>query len=125
MPVRIPISQKVGDAVCRMGATSGRTCGTLTVWSVRNKSCVAADSVCRWIDHTMEMSFDSTGGDSGGSVYQFSPTPGYVIGYGTHVHSDVDGTPGANGWFSAIGDGYATHFEKYGWTYTVCTSSGC
>jgi hypothetical protein len=112
--VRIPISQKVGDAVCRMGATSGRTCGTLTVWSVRNQSCVGA--VCRWIDHTMEMSFDSTGGDSGGSVYQFSPTPGYVIGYGTHVHSDVDGTPGANGWFSAIGDEYATHFEKYGWT---------
>jgi hypothetical protein len=120
---RVSGLQHEGDALCRVGATSGRTCGTLTKYDVTNPSCNASGSVCRNILHTNEMSFDSLGGDSGGPVFQYSPTPGYVIGYGTHVHSDVPSKP--RSWFSAIGWGTTAYAAMFPYTYSVCVTSSC
>jgi hypothetical protein len=122
--IRVSGLQLEGDALCRIGATSGRTCGTLTVYDITKPSCNSNRTVCKNIDHTNEVSFDSTGGDSGGPVFQFSPIPGYVIGYGTHVDSEVDG-PGANGWYSAIGWGYTAYASYHPYTYAVCTTASC
>jgi hypothetical protein len=121
--VRSNTQQHEGDALCRVGITSGRTCGTLTLYDETNDSCNPAGTDCRAIDHTNETSFDSLGGDSGGSVFQYSPTPGYVIGYGTHVHS---GTPAqSTSWYSPIGWGYTAYDFYHPYTYHVCVTSAC
>jgi hypothetical protein len=121
--VRANTSQMEGDALCRVGARSGRTCGTLTDYNVTNNSCNPSETDCRPIDHTNEVSFDSLGGDSGGSVFQYSPTPGYVIGYGTHVHS-LD-PAAATGWFSPINYGITTYDAFNPYTYTICVTASC
>ena len=122
-------AQLVGGAVCRTGygtklqGGNGRTCGTIVAANVSKPSCVG--TTCRTIDHTWEVSFDSTSGDSGGPVYAGVTDPGYGTGYGTHVHSDPDGTPGAHGWYSPLGWGQAEFFNRFGVLYRYCLNSSC
>lgn len=120
--VRDSSEQFQGDAVCRVGATSDRDCGTITVVDVANPSCVGA--TCKTINHTKEVSFDSTGGDSGGPVFQYTPAS-TVIAYGTHVHSTADGIPGAHGWYSTITWGRVTYSGFFGYSYSICLTSAC
>lgn len=122
-------AQLVGGAVCRTGygtklqGGNGRTCGTIVAANVSRPSCIG--TTCRTIDHTWEVSFDSTGGDSGGPVYAGVTDPGYGTGYGTHVHSDPDGTPGAHGWYSPLGWGKAEFFNRFGVLYRYCLNTSC
>jgi len=110
--------QSQGDGVCRMGTgnSSERNCGTIKLVDVQNESCVAA---CKTIIHTIEMSFDSTGGDSGGTVFY-----GHVL-MGTHVHSKPDGSAGAYGWYSPVDWGYSAYERAFGVRYRPCVTSAC
>lgn len=118
--------QHTGDPVCRVGLKSGRTCGQVTFENETMESQVGA--IVYYIDHTYGMDFDSLEGDSGGPVFQYSPTPGNVIGYGTHVHSededDEDPTPDES-WYSTINWGWTAYNSLFGVTYSVCTTSPC
>lgn len=100
-----------------------RDCGTLTDLDVTNDSCNPAETICKAIHHTNEVSFDSLGGDSGAPVYQYSPTPGYVIGYGTHVHSGDAAE--STGWFSPIDRGRSAYDAIATYTYSICLTSSC
>jgi hypothetical protein len=76
---------------------------------------------------TMEVDFDSTGGDSGGPLFYTVPGGGTTnrIALGTHVHSDPDGTPNAHGWYSPIDTGRDTYNALWGYSYTMCFTSAC
>lgn len=120
--VRTSYWQHQGDVVCRVGRTTGLSCGTITVEDVTNDSCVG--STCRAIDHTWEVNFDSTGGDSGGPIYS-SRIDGTKVALGTHVHSDPDGTPGAHGWYTPIDWGQWAYNQLFGISYSICVTSSC
>lgn len=115
-------AQAVGLAVCRMGNASGLTCGTITGHHVENESCVANNTICKTLLSTTEVSFDSTGGDSGGAVFSNNGTSN--VGYGLHVHSDPDGTPGAHGWFSPLDLARSTLITETGVTIEWCILEG-
>jgi hypothetical protein len=109
-----------------IGSVPQRTCGQITLENVTKPSKVPGVATYQ-IHHTYMVDFDSIAGDSGGPVFQFSIVSGYVIGYGTHVHSEDpedDPTPDA-GWYSPINWGWTTYNSLFGITYSVCTTSPC
>lgn len=109
--------QLVGESVCRTGRTSGQTCGTIVVRNVTRQSCLPTGA-CRDIANQMEVSFDSSGGDSGGPVYWIER------GYGIHVHSQAD-APGAHGWYSTLGFASAQYWTDWGVRYKFCLNAAC
>ena len=124
-------SQAEGFLVCRMGARTGKKCGTIKKELGSNKSCAtnfAGTRVCHNIKHTIEVSFDSKGGDSGGSVFSNSGVDG--IGYGLHVHSDDESKPvppgqsGYRGWYNPL-NWAKTALKKKGWNITWCKTAAC
>jgi hypothetical protein len=98
-------------------------CGAISAENVTNLSCKSQGVDCRPILHTWEVNFDSTGGDSGGPMYV--RTISQDIALGTHVHSDPDGTPGANGWYTPIGWGVDAYRVQFGFTYSICVTASC
>lgn len=114
--------QSVGDQSCRVGATWGLDCGEINAVNVTRASSVAGVGTMT-VRHTNQVSFDSTGGDSGGSMYFNSGA--YVIAQGTHVHSAVNGSDNAYGWFTPISWGRSTLEGLFGYDYVVCVNSSC
>jgi hypothetical protein len=112
-------TQQPGFQVCRMGWTSKLDCGTILYTGVARYSCVGTD--CRLINNTNEVSFDSTGGDSGGSVFSALST----IGYGLHVHSDDDNAPDPHGWYSPLNQARSTLISVKGVTINWCVTATC
>lgn len=115
-------SQMLGDQTCRAGATSGVDCGQINVVNVTRASTVSGVGTMT-VQHTNQVSFDSTAGDSGGSMYFRSGA--VVVAQGTHVHSDVDTANPAYGWFTPISWGKSTFSGLFGFDYSVCTTSSC
>lgn len=115
-------NQYVGDQSCRVGATWGLDCGEINAVNVTRDSTVPGVGTMT-VRHTNQVSFDSTGGDSGGSMYFTSGA--YVIAQGTHVHSAKDGTADAYGWFTPISWGKSTLEGLFGYDYVVCVNSSC
>jgi hypothetical protein len=115
-------AQLVGDQTCRAGATWGVDCGQIRLVNVTRASTVSGVGTMT-VQHTNEVSFDSTGGDSGGSMYFRSGA--IVVAQGTHVHSDVDTANPAYGWFTPISWGKSTFSGIWGYDYSVCVSSSC
>jgi len=122
-------SPVAGGSVCRVGLRSGHDCGTIIVPNEGNWS-ETPDGRKMWVSNTTRVSFDSSGGDSGGPVF-FYPGGGTcctpVTALGTHVHSKPDGTTGAYGWFSPYFTGrndYAAMFPA-GHTYNICLTASC
>jgi hypothetical protein len=112
--------QQVGYSVCRTGWASHRTCGEILYRQMANYSCVTGYT-CRLINGTYEVDFDSTGGDSGGSM--FSPLG--PLGYGLHVHSDPDDDPDPHGWYTTLQNARDTLIDERGVTVNWCTTSLC
>lgn len=114
-------SQHEGYLVCRVGATSGRNCGTIVGDDVSMLSCVG--SRCYLILHLKEVDFDSTSGDSGGSVFS-KVTDG--VGYGLHVHSEVDtNPPPRHGWYTPLTRARSTMSSVHGIDISFCITSSC
>ena len=67
----------------------------------------------------MEVNFDSSAADSGGPYYWIER------GYGLHVHSNIDGTINAHGWYSTLGDASSQYWAKFGIRYRFCLDIGC
>lgn len=111
-------NQHVGDVICRSGITSGKDCGTIAAANVSNPSCV--NTTCRTIDHTWEVNFDSTGGDSGGPYHV-----GITTGFGIHIHSDPDGTPNARGWYSPLGWVRTEFLSRFDVLWGQCLNAAC
>lgn len=118
--VRESADQDVDDVVCRTGIASNLDCGKIVAIDVTNNSCISNNTICRAIDHTWELDFDSTGGDSGGPIHA-----GTNIGLGIHVHSDVDGSPNARSWYSPLGWVRTEYFNRHGIFYSYCLNAGC
>lgn len=82
----------------------------------------------RTIKKTIELDFDSTGGDSGGPVFSDLTES---VGYGLHVHSDVDDDPIPPGqdtrrsWYTPLDAARATLIDRRGVSITWCTTSTC
>ncbi len=117
-----------GGQACRVGHASGHDCGQIRFSDVGHWSDVAGWS-SMWASHTVEVDFDSAGGDSGGSVFYYPGggtccTP--VRALGTHVHSlaPADNT----GWFSSIWMGrtdYDAIPSPVNYAYDICLSASC
>jgi hypothetical protein len=129
------VDQLQNDSVCRMGygtwlasgQVQGRTCGQITVVDVTNLSCSPDGSTCYHIQHTNQVTFDSTGGDSGGAVTHkvyINGSEFYYVAYGTHVHSQPDG-PGAIGWYSPVTLSASAYSLAYGYSFNVCYYPTC
>lgn len=129
--------QSVGYQVCRYGEHSNEpgklACGTITRVDVAKPSSVPGFG-SMMVDPTIEVSFDSIGGDSGGPMFAYLSggpfSTGPVAAYGTHVHSDdhtIDPTP--HGWYTPIDVGRAAYPNAPGNTthygYTVCITPSC
>ncbi|MFN8518335.1 MAG: hypothetical protein U0667_02850 [Chloroflexota bacterium] len=134
-----------GTPVCRIGLGSSqksgfhaRKCGEVSAWAQTNFSCKnpggpsnnPADG-CARIMLTMEVNFDSTGGDSGGTIwYGDTGTDGPMKLMGMHVHSDVDGSAGddrdsgKHGWYTPVSQ-VLDGLEEKGHDIKVCTSASC
>ncbi len=110
-----------GEPSCRVGATWHLDCGTVYMPNVTRDSFVAGFGTMH-VTQSVEVDFDSTNGDSGGSMY--APTSGYAVAQGTHVHSDPDG-PGAHGWYTPITSGQQEFTDRFGYTYTLCINATC
>lgn len=127
--VRSSAYQLPGDPVCRMGwgtwnATGqGRTCGLVgSNTDVTRLSCESGlTNNCKSIKHQWEVTFDSLPGDSGSPVFQ--QKTGYVIAYGTHVHSGSGA--GAIGWYSPVAWGISAYSSSNNYSYSVCITSTC
>lgn len=78
------------------------------------------------VTKTVEMGYDSQGGDSGGPVFYPGGTGTNKIALGTHVHS-TEGSHGAVGfsWWSPFDTGRNTFSAMHGYTYTMCITSSC
>jgi hypothetical protein len=117
-------SQLQGDVVCRVGVASLKTCGQIKRVNESNPSVFGA--ITYNIQHTWVVDFDSTAGDSGGPVFRYTQQiPPNVIGYGTHVHSDPDGTPNAEGWYSPTPWGRIAYDDIASYTFDLCTTASC
>jgi hypothetical protein len=113
-------AQYVGDVTCRAGATSDLDCGEIHAVDVTRDSVVTGVGTMH-VRHTNEVSFDSTGGDSGGPEFFYSGSA--VIAQGTHVHSDPN--PGVHGWFTPISWGRTTFTTLFGYYFNVCMYASC
>lgn len=111
-------NQSPGNTVCRTGRTTGLSCGTIYLANVTRQSCV--NTTCYSINHTWEVTFDSTGGDSGGPLIH-----NQTFAHGTHVHSDPDGQPNAHGWYSPTDWGRSAYSAMFGVSYVICVQASC
>jgi hypothetical protein len=117
-----------GGQACRVGANSGHDCGIITASDVSHVS-AAAGWASMTVLHTVEVNFDSLGGDSGGSVFYYPGggtccTP--VRALGVHVHS-LD-PEDSTGWFSPISTGrsdYDAIPSPVNYTYDICLGAAC
>lgn len=117
-----------GGQACRVGFASGHDCGVITDSDVGHSSPAPGFSAM-WVNHTVEVNFDSAGGDSGGPVFYY-PGGGTccspVRALGTHVHSldPEDNT----GWFSAYWVGRSAYdglSSPVNHTFNICLSASC
>jgi hypothetical protein len=115
-------TQLVGDQTCRSGLTSGKDCGEIVAVGEQNDSEVPGWGTMH-VKNTNRVSFDSTGGDSGGPEYFESGS--VVIAQGTHVHSDPDNQSGAKGWFTPISWGNSSLTNLFGYGFAVCVVAAC
>ncbi len=144
-------SQHVGDTVCRVGWGSkqlhgstppawhadylGKSCGKINLYNSDSDGTSDADSesclsACIYVREMKVVGFDSTGGDSGGTVFEpVSGTDTETGLLGTHVHSVTDG-PSANdpngldGWYTTYDNGQ-TELESEGPILIPCYTPGC
>lgn len=127
----------VGTPVCRMGAGSAskqgwpaRKCGQVNQYRQTNLSCKSAGEgpPCAWIEDTMRVSFDSTGGDSGGP-YWFgnAGTDSPLMAMGIHVHSQVDGDDpdDKRGWYTPISLAIGQLAIRKDIHVSICLASNC
>lgn len=139
-------SQMEGSYVCRMGYGSlhrpgytAKTCGQIINTGATKESCATQPGhaeVCNWVHNETVVNFDSTGGDSGGPVYQNPDKsgfdPDYILLYGIHTHS-VDDTTCDNdaskckGWFSTVDWARAALIVQFtdNDQIDVCVNSSC
>ena len=138
-------AQNEGYAVCRIGWGSwnrshnssdslhayykGLDCGTIVLFdsdsdgttNANSQSCVG--TTCHWIHYMKVVDFDSTGGDSGGTI--FEPTSGSSTNlWGTHVHSVTDSATANRGWYSIYTWG-RNELSDLGITIVVCRNAAC
>ena len=113
--------QYQGDQSCRVGVNSTFTCGVINAVNVKRASTTFQGTM--WVEHTNQVSFDSTSGDSGGPMFFYSGST--VVAQGTHVHSAPDGSPNAYGWFTPIYWGRQAFSSLHNYDYLVCTNSAC
>jgi Trypsin len=111
-----------GAPVQRYGTNSGWDSGTIVIRGVSRPSCVDGYG-CMTVTQSVEVSFDSKGGDSGGPVYAVAPSGGINrIALGTHVHSDPDTETDAHGWYSPQDVGRALYDAiTSGAPYEICS----
>lgn len=140
--------QLEGDQVCRVGWGSwsknhnasdplrnhytGLQCGTIVLYSsdsdgttnANSQSCVGSPSVCKYIRYMKVVSFDSTGGDSGGTI--FTPTTGTTATLlGTHVHSAADSSTSNRGWYTTYQYNHIELHDYLGYDVVVCLTASC
>ena len=117
----------VGGQGCRVGLTSGHKCGVITQYPAQRVSHVDGWANMT-VTKTATLNFDSTGGDSGGSVFYYS-TPGAesgnVVALGTHVHSEEDGPAANESWFSPYFDARGDYLNQFGYSYLICVQTAC
>jgi hypothetical protein len=143
---RTSSTQWEGDQLCRIGWGSwaknhnpsdplhghylGLRCGTIVLYDSdsdgtsdqNSQSCVG--TTCKWIRDMKVVSFDSTGGDSGGTV--FEPTTGTdAVLMGTHVHSQPDTSTSNRGWYTTYEGGRTELADHLGYDIKVCLNAGC
>jgi hypothetical protein len=138
-------AQQEGYQVCRIGWGSwnmnhssnslhnhytGLQCGQIILYDsdsdgttdTDSQSCVS--STCKWISRMKVVNFDSTGGDSGGTM--FEPTTGTSTNlWGTHVHSETDSSTSDRGWYSIYTWGRQEFSTHQGITITACLVADC
>jgi len=123
--------------VCAFGAGTvkhhggtGKRCGVITGLSFGNKTCKGAGQgqgagPCATLEITVEVSFDSTGGDSGGPYWEGgsgNTSPWRAVGM--HTHSMDDGTANAHGWYVPISRQLAALDAKV-IIVRLCTDAAC
>lgn len=95
--------QAEGMAVCRMGKTTGRQCGTIRIRDDDRYSEVTGYAI-NLIEGVVVYSRDANGGDRGGPMFYTrinSSGSTYAVLLGTHVHSqDAYAPTGGLGWYS-------------------------
>lgn len=118
--------QMMNSVVYRYGRTTGTMNGRINGLYASRDSCVGL--TCMTVTKTIMVNFDSEGGDSGGPVFYYAPSPAVgVIAMGTHVHSEDEDNPALApfyGWYSPVDVGAAQYDEFFG-TYTLCTQANC
>jgi len=99
--------------VCTIGAGSedigwpAKRCGKIEAYYIVRLTCQNAgtDPPCAWVEISVSVDFDSTGGDSG-APYWIDPgsSPYTLIGIHTHSHEDGDGPyhTGKEGWYVSM-----------------------
>ena len=129
-----------GIPVCRMGAGSAQTsgyaareCGKVTQYKVDRLSCKTATGGGQWgegppcatNENTIQVSFDSTGGDSGGPYWMGNyNTDPPVLALGTHVHSAEDGVAN-KGWYTPLSVSLGNLYVREGANVYICIDNDC
>ena len=103
-----------GTPVCTIGAGSegkagwpAKRCGQIEAYDQVRLTCQNEGTVppCAWVDFSVSVDFDSTGGDSGAPYWIDTGSSPYTL-IGIHTHSDEDGAgPYAAGkevWYVSI-----------------------
>ena len=130
-----------GTPVCTIGAgseTKGsgwntKRCGQIEALYILNLTCKneGTEPPCAKINFTIEVDFDSTGGDSGAPYWINSGSSPYTL-LGIHTHSTVDDpdndprAPGKFGWYVPITRGlYQLSQENPPIIVHACTDGSC
>jgi hypothetical protein len=101
--------------VCTIGAGSeskagwpAKRCGKVEAYYIVRLTCQnpGTQPPCAWVDFSVSVDFDSTGGDSGAPYWIDTGSSPYTL-IGIHTHSDEDGSqgpyhPGKEGWYVSI-----------------------
>lgn len=143
-----PAGEVEGAQVCRIGRGSyslhlsgsslapfykGRKCGTITLYdsdsdgqtNANSKSCNARHPECFIIANMKVVSFDSTGGDSGGVVFEKEASGVTNVRlFGTHVHSQADSQTANRGWYTPYTLG-RIELGQLGATVNACLNDTC
>ncbi|HET7182659.1 MAG TPA: hypothetical protein VFI15_10540 [Candidatus Limnocylindrales bacterium] len=139
--------QLQGEQVCRIGYGSwykethpsdplhnhytGLQCGKIVRYSSDSngvddedsQSCVATTN-CKYIRYMKVVGFDSTGGDSGGTI--FEPTTGSTaVLLGTHVHSETDSSSSDRGWYTTYQYNHIELHDYLGYDIVACLTASC
>jgi hypothetical protein len=118
--------QVVGGVALMFGQAGGDESGTILLRNVSRPSEVAGWGSMNVLK-SVEVSFNPISGDSGGPVFYPAPSGGLnVIALGTHVHSDPgDSNANGDGWYSPFDTGRDTYSAMWGYSYTLCITTGC